>query len=197
MPKLIKLITIFCFAATIFTTILYFYFHGDGYLTLAITFGTTTYHLGMRLLVGLFYNVGMNNQADYTKKWYQIHSWESKLYQFLKVKTWKGKMPTYNPEIFSIKNHTWDEIAQAMCQSELVHETSMILSFIPLIASKWFGSFYVFLITSVCAAMFDLLFVIMQRYNRARVMKIVSKKSDALKRNQYNDNKQNFRRGII
>lgn len=197
MSKLIKLITIFCFAATIFTTILYFYFHGDGYLTLAITFGTTTYHLGMRLLVGLFYNVGMNNQADYTKKWYQIHSWESKLYQFLKVKAWKGKMPTYNPEIFSIKNHTWDEIAQAMCQSELVHETSMILSFIPLIASKWFGSFYVFLITSVCAAMFDLLFVIMQRYNRARVMKIVSKKSDALKRNQYNDNKQNFRRGII
>lgn len=176
MPRLMKLITTVCFAAAMFTTILYLSFHWDRYLTLAITFGTTTHHLGMRLLVGLLYNVGMNNQADYTKKWYQIHSWENRLYQFLKVKTWKGKMPTYHPESFSSKNHTWDEIAQAMCQSELVHETNMILSFIPLIASKWFGSFYVFLITSVCAAIFDLLFVIMQRYNRARVMKIVLRK---------------------
>ena len=79
-----------------------------------------------------------------------------------------------SPEAFSVRNHTWDEIAQTMCQSELVHETNMILSFIPLTASKWFGSFYVFLITSVGGAVFDLLFVIMQRYNRARITKIAS-----------------------
>lgn len=176
MPKLIKLITIFSFVVTIFTTILFHCFDKDIYLILAITFGTTTYHLGIRLFVGLLYNIGMKNQADYTKKWYQVHAWEIKLYQFLKVKTWKGKMPTYNPEIFSNKKHTWDEIAQAMCQSELVHETNIILSFVPLIASKWFGAFYVFLITSVCSAAFDLLFVIMQRYNRARVVKIALKK---------------------
>ena len=90
----------------------------------------------------------------------------------MKVKTWKDRMPSYNPEIFSNKKHTWDEIAQSMCQSELVHETNIILSFIPLIASIYFGSFYVFLITSVCGAVFDLLFVIMQRYNRPRIVKI-------------------------
>ena len=81
-------------------------------------------------------------------------------------------MPSYNPEIFSNKKHTWDEIAQSMCQSELVHETNIILSFVPLIASIYFGSFCVFLITSVCGAVFDLLFVIMQRYNRPRIVKI-------------------------
>ncbi len=85
-------------------------------------------------------------------------------------------MPTFNPEVFSYKKHSWDEIAQAMCQSELVHETNMILSFVPLIAFKWFGSFYVFLITSVCGAVFDLIFVIMQRYNRTRVIKIILRK---------------------
>lgn len=37
-------------------------------------FGTTAYHLGMRLLVGLLYNLIMKNQADYTKKWYQLHT---------------------------------------------------------------------------------------------------------------------------
>ncbi len=176
MPKAMKLITIFSFMTGIITIILFYCFHKDIYLTLAITFGTTFYHLGIRLFVGMLYNIGMKNQADYTKKWYLTHSWENKLYQFLNVKAWKGKMPTYHPETFSYKKHSWNEIAQAMCQSELVHETNIILSFVPLIASKWFGSFYVFLITSVCSAAFDLLFVIMQRYNRARVVKIALRK---------------------
>lgn len=177
MPKAtMGLITAFCFVATITAGILYNCSDKDIYLTLAITFGTIMYHLGIRLLVGLLYNVGMKNQADYTRKWYQVHSWENKLYKFLKVKTWKDKMPTYNPEFFSTKKHTWDEIAQAMCQSELVHETNMILSFLPLIAAKWFGSFYVFLITSICGSVFDLLFVIMQRYNRTRIIRIASRK---------------------
>ena len=172
MPKLMKLITAFSFITTILSIILFCRFHKSIYLTLAVTFGTVSYHLGIRLLVGLFYNTIMKNHADYTKKWYQIHSWENKLYQLLKVKTWKDRMPSYNPEIFSNKKHTWDEIAQSMCQSELVHETNIILSFVPLIASIYFGSFCVFLITSVCGAVFDLLFVIMQRYNRPRIVKI-------------------------
>ena len=172
MPKLMKLITAFSFIATILSIILFCRFNKSIYLTLAVTFGTISYHLGIRLLVGLFYNTIMKNHADYTKKWYQIHSWENKLYQLLKVKTWKDRMPSYNPEIFSNKKHTWDEIAQSMCQSELVHETNIILSFVPLIASIYFGSFCVFLITSVCGAVFDLLFVIMQRYNRPRIVKI-------------------------
>lgn len=172
MPKTtMRLITVFCFAATAITTVLYRCLDGDIYLTLAITFGTTAYHFGMRLLVGLLYNVVMNNRADYTKKWYQIRSWEQKVYQFLKVKTWKDKMPAYNPDMFSIQNHTWDEIAQAMCQAELVHETNIVLSFLPMIAVKWFGSFGVFLITSVCGAVFDLVFVVIQRYNRTRIVK--------------------------
>lgn len=84
-------------------------------------------------------------------------------------------MPTYRPEIFSVQNHSWNEIAQAMCQAELVHETNMVLSFLPMIAVKWFGSFGVFLITSVCGAAFDLMFAMIQRYNRSRVVKLALK----------------------
>ena len=64
--------------------------------------------------------------------------------------------------------HTWDEIAQAMCQAELVHETIVVLSFLPVAASVWFGAAAVFLVTSLAAAAFDLMFVMMQRYNRGR-----------------------------
>ncbi len=175
MSKMMNLITVLSLAITIITAILFCCCNKSIYFSLAITFGTTFYHLAIRLFVGVLFNAKMKNRADYTKKWYQIHSWESKLYQFLNVKQWKNKMPTYNPEVFSIRKHTWNEIAQAMCQSELVHETNIILSFIPVMASKWLGSFYVFFITSICGVIFDLLFVIMQRYNRARVIKICSK----------------------
>ena len=173
MPKVMNFTTVFCFIMAIFTTILYRSSNSELHITLAITFGTITYHLGIRLLVGLLYNIGMKNRANYTKKWYQLHSWENSLYQFLKVKKWKAKMPTYKPDTFSNKKHTWDEIAQAMCQSELVHETNIVLSFVPLVASVRFGAFGVFLITSICSAVFDLMFVIMQRYNRSRIVKMV------------------------
>ena len=171
MVKRMNAMAVLSFLGTVLAALL---FHGSGrglYLTLAITFGTTFYHFGMRLLVGLIYNAIMKNRADYTKWWYQIRPWEQKLYRFLCVKTWKSKMPTYNPEIFSREKHSWDEIAQAMCQSELVHETNVVISFVPVVFSVWFGEFWVFFITSVCGALFDLMFVIMQRYNRPRVVK--------------------------
>ena len=81
-------------------------------------------------------------------------------------------MPTYDASAFSHREHSWDEIAQATCQSELVHETNIALSFLPVLASKWFGACYVFLATSLGGAVFDLSFVAMQRYNRACIIKI-------------------------
>jgi len=165
------------FAAAAAAALLFRFFGKDVYLTLAITFGTIFYHLGVRLLVGALYNAGMNNRADHTKRWYQLRPWENRLYRALNVKAWKAKMPTYRPELFSPQNHSWDEIAQAMCQAELVHETNALLSFPPILASRWFGSFSVFLITSVCGAAFDLSFAVVQRYNRARVVKIASRKA--------------------
>lgn len=88
-------------------------------------------------------------------------------------------MPVYKPDIFSPEKHTWDKIAQAMCQSELVHETNVVFSFLPLIAPVWFGAFSVFLLTSIGGAVFDLMFVMMQRYNRSRVLKLVQRREKA------------------
>lgn len=169
-------IAAFCFAATIAAGVLRRFFGAGIFLTLAITFGTATYHLAMRLLVGSLYNVAMKNRADYAKKRYRARSWEKKLYRFLKVKKWKNKMPTYCPEAFSVKIHDWSEIAQATCQAELVHETNMILSFLPCFFIKRFGAFYAFFITSFCGALFDFLFVMIQRHNRERIISALQKR---------------------
>ena len=137
----------------------------------AITFGTFLYHFAMRLTVGYVIDRVMDNSADYTKSWYQLRPFETKVYKTLGIKKWKGNMPTYNPTLFDPKLHSWDEIAQAMCQAEIVHEVIILFSFLPLLAAIPFGSFPVFLITSILAAMYDLTFVIMQRYNRPRILR--------------------------
>lgn len=155
--------------------ILYRVFHLGIYQTLSIAFGTTAYHLGMRLLVGLFYHKLLKNQAGYTRKWFRPRPWEGRLYKLLKVKRWKDKMPTYIPEDFSRERHTWEEIAQATCQAELVHETICVLSFVPLAAVPWLGAFWVFLLTSLCSALFDLAFAVIQRYNRPRLIKLAQR----------------------
>lgn len=56
-----------------------------------------------------------------------------------------------------------------------MHEIIIPLSFVPVIAARWFGVLPVFLITSVLAAGMDLLFVILQRYNRPRVEAIMAR----------------------
>ena len=79
-------------------------------------------------------------------------------------------MPTYDASLFDPRVHTWEEIAQAMCQAELVHETIAVLGFVPILAGRWFGATVVFVVTSVIAAIVELGFVVMQRYNRQRVI---------------------------
>ena len=177
MAKMMKSIALLSVIAAIIFAVLYAYNNTSAFLSLAITFGTTGYHLGIRLIVGTLFNLFMKNKADYTKKWYRVGAREQKLYAKLKVKKWKNKMPTYDVDAFDASKHSWDEIAQASCQSELVHETDIVLSFVPIIFSIWFDSLAVFIITSVLGALFDLIFVIMQRYNRPRLLKLI-KRSD-------------------
>ena len=119
----------------------------------------------------------MQNRADYGRRWYRVGKREMAVYEALKIKRWKRRMPTYDNALFNPQLHSWDEIAQAMCQAELVHETIVVLSFLPIAGGIWFGAYPVFIITSVLAAGYDLLFVMMQRYNRQRVLMLPARKS--------------------
>jgi len=175
MAKVMKRTAIISVAATIILSLLYGKLNWDFIYSAAITFGTMAFHIIIRLLVGTIVDCVMHNHADYDKKWFQLRPFEEKLYKKLKVKKWKDKLPTYDADTFSVQKKTFDEIAQATCQSEIVHEINMVVSFLPLFATYLFGSFMVFLITSILAACFDLLFVIMQRYNRPRLVKLAKK----------------------
>lgn len=177
MSKEMKTAAIGSVAATVICGILLAKTKEGIWLTLTITFGTIAYHLCIRLFLGLLFNVIMNNHADYESFWFKPRKWEKKLYEILRVKQWKDKMPTFFADTFNPKLHSWDEIAQAMCQSELVHEVNIIISFLPMIMVIWFDSFWVFFLTSMAAALFDLIFVVMQRYNRPRIINLLKRKN--------------------
>ena len=162
-------------AGTAILSVLYMKTYYEVFLSLAITFGTISYHVVMRLLVGLAFCIVMKNRADYKKRWYHVSGHEMAVYERLNVKKWKRRMPTYDRTLFDPRLHTWEEIAQAMCQAELVHETIALLSFLPIIAGIWFGAYPVFVVTSVLAAGCDMLFVMMQRYNRQRIMTLLQR----------------------
>ena len=158
-------------------------------IIISLILGTTSYHFIMRLLVGLIFNQVMRNRADYTKSWYQVSNFENRIYKKLNVKKWKNRMPTYDSSLFDTKIHSLHEIVQAMCQAELVHEMIVVLSFVPIVAGVWFGAYPVFVITSALAAMLDLMFVMVQRYNRQRVIKLMKYKEGKSRKDGREDDK--------
>lgn len=173
MAKTMKAIALVSALITMLCTVLYRNMKTGLFLALTVTFGTTFYHFVMRLLVGWTINLILHNHVDYRAGWFRVHSFEQKIYKALSIKKWKGKMPTYDPSFFDCRLHTWDEIAQATCQAELVHEVIILLSFVPILASIPFGAFWVFVITSILAACLDAVFVILQRYNRPRIIQLI------------------------
>ena len=172
MPKLVQNAALFFLALSAGCTLLFSLAGWSPLLPLAITFGTAAYHLGVRLLVGKAFDRWMGNRADLSRRWYQPRPWEDKLYRLLRVKSWKDRMPTFYPDEFSPEKHSWEEIAQVMCQSELVHETNILMSFLPLLAAIPLGDFWMFFVTSLGGALFDLSLAILQRYNRPRVVRL-------------------------
>ena len=143
-------------------------------LSLAITCGTTFYHFAMRLLVGLAGRYLFPAGGE-KARWFREKPWEKALYRKLHVKKWKDRMPTYLPDAFDLRRHSLPEIIRTTCISELTHEIIIPLSFLPLLMIPAFGAAPVFIISSCLAAMLDGVFVIMQRYNRPRLVRVARK----------------------
>lgn len=182
--KLIKLFALLgCLLCALFV-LLNYCFPCDLFLSLAITSGTIAYHFGMRLAIGWLVTFIFRREFNPNSFWFRPKSFERNLYRILRVRRWKGKMPTYSPAEFSFEHNTPEEIIKNSCSAEVVHEWIMCASFLPLLASLIWGEFPVFLITSIFAAGLDCCFVIMQRYNRPRLQQYLSRH-----KTKYNKNK--------
>ncbi len=147
---------------------IYCFLKNDILLTFMITIDVAAYHFLMRYLVGNIVDLIKFNPNVW---WFREHKYERKIYKFLNVKKFKKHIPTYKPESFDLSKHSYEEIIASTCGAEVIHEISMLLSFLPLIMIIWYD-YIPFLVTSVIASLVDLPFVLIQRYNRPRLVKL-------------------------
>lgn len=148
-------------------------------LALAVTSMTVAYHFCIRLVIGNIiplFKVKIKTESRY----FQVSETEKNIYKKLNIKSWKSRVPTYNPDEFDIKKNSVEQLIINCCNSEIVHTANIFASYIPILFSIWFGSLPVFIITSVFASIYDLQFVVLQRYNRPRLIKIAYKKERKL-----------------
>ena len=153
-----------------------------------ITAFTIMYHFWVRIIMG---NVSklFKKHINYKQWWFQEKNFEKGLYKFLCVKEWKDKALTYNPESFSLKEHSLEEIANTMAKSEVDHWINEVISVSTILFSIPWGQFWLFTITAIAAMIFDSQFIIIQRYNRPRIVKILERREKVVNEDKKKDEK--------
>ena len=169
-------------ATTVIISIVCFSLYYGGYnsseiiLWIGIVAFTIMYHFWVRIIMG---NVSklFRKHINYKNWWFKERKFEKSLYKVLKVKEWKGKALTYNPEQFSLKENSLEKIANTMAKSEVDHWINEAISLSTLLFAIPWGTFWAFAISALVAMIFDSQFIIIQRYNRPRIIKILERES--------------------
>lgn len=140
---------------------------------------TIMYHLWLRIIMG---NISKLFRVNYKTFWFREKKFEKSLYKLLKVKRWKNKTLTYNPELYDVEKRTLEEIASTTAKSELDHLINVLIAFSTVFFGLIWGMTWIFALTAFFAAVFDAQFIVIQRYNRPRLIKLINRE----KRKQVN-----------
>ena len=141
--------------------------HG-GILWTGVTVFTILYHFWLRIIMG---NVTKLFHIHYGQRWFRERPFEKKLYKLLRVRHWKEKVLTYDPDSYDVGKHTLEELACTMCKSEVDHWINEIISLSTILFGFLWGEWWIFTVTAVAAMLFDAQFIVVQRYNRPVVLR--------------------------
>ena len=173
---LIDIIIEICTILFIFCFIVYYtgYFKNDVVLYTGVTAFTIVYQLGLRLLFGVL-TTSFKDKLNVKQFLFKERKFEKKLYETLKVKKWKKRALTYDPEAFNLRKNTKKQVLQTMLKSELDHWINELISLSTLAFALIWGQFAIFLVTCILAMLFDGQFILIQRFNRPRVERLIEK----------------------
>lgn len=132
------------------------------------------YHFGLRILFG---EITKKFNINYRHFWYKQRNFEPKLYKLLHVRKWKDKVLTFDPDSYNFKNRTLEQLATTMSKSELDHWINEVISVVSISFILLWGCPAAFLISAVAAMIFDAQFIVVQRYNRPVVVRLIDKKN--------------------
>ncbi len=148
-------------------------YKSDVVLWIGIVSFMILYHFGLRILMGKITN---SFKISYSHPWYKPHRFEEGLYKILKVRYWKEKVLTFEPDKYDFKNVTLEQLATTMSKSELDHWINELISIISMLFTFVWGCAPAFVISAVLAMLFDAQFIIVQRYNRPIVIRLINRK---------------------
>lgn len=167
-------------AIALITACLCFCLHYGGFyknaviLWTGVTAFTIMYHLWLRIIFGNITKL-FKSKIRYDGWWFRQKRGEKAFYKLIRVKNWKGHALTYEPSAFSLKENSLEQIATNMTKAETDHWLNVGISLSTLLFALLWGEFWIFAITAVAAILFDGQFIVIQRYNRPRVVKLINK----------------------
>ena len=141
----------------------------------AILFGSVAIHFLIMFISAPIVFLVFRKKYKYDSFWFRQKGFERKLYKTLKVKEWKAKMPAYDNKEYSLQCNDMETIIHNMCHAEVVHEVVMLASYLPVLLGKLFSNYCLLLALSCVFSCIHLPFVIIQRYNRPRMIRIYEK----------------------
>lgn len=146
------------------------------FTTLGITSMTICYHFTIRLVIGSIMDKISLMQFNPDSWRFRERKFEKKLYKALHVKKWKKFALTYDNSKFDLSKNPTEDVIGECCRAESVHWLCIAASLVSISFTAVFDSLLAFLITGIAGALFDLIFVMVQRYNRPRLLRYAAKK---------------------
>ena len=135
---------------------------------------TIMYHFWVRIIMGNVLKL-LKKHITYKQYFFKEKKFEKKFYELIKVKTWKDKVLTYAPAEFDLKINSLETVANNMAKAELDHWINSLISISTLVFGMIWGKMYLFIISALFAMVFESQFIILQRYNRPRVVKLIER----------------------
>ena len=167
MYSVIGLVTIL--SSTVFSIYYTGTYKNTAFLWVGIVSFMILYHFGLRILFG---EISKKFPLDPYHPFYKERRFERYLYRILHVRKWKDKVLTFDPAAYDFSNRTPYQLARTMCKSELDHWVNELLSVGSIFFFLLWGTLPAFLISAVCAMLFDAQFIVVQRYNRPILLRL-------------------------
>jgi hypothetical protein len=138
--------------------------------------GWIFYHTFIRLESGDVLNM-LRPSFDYGSRLFRERENETKIYEKMGIRKWKKYLPTYVPGSFDISKRPIRAVIYESCKSETDHIINLVFNFgsvsFCLLTRDPAGNFWFFFLTAVAGGFIETVFIIEQRYNRPRLVKLM------------------------
>jgi len=133
---------------------------------------TILYHFWLRIIMG---SVTRRFPIRYTAWWFKERRFERRLYKLLRVRKWKGKVLTYDPDAFLLEKHGYEGVANAMAKAETDHWINELISLSTMFFPLLWGAPWLFISTGIVGMLFDMQFILVQRFHRPIIVRVIDK----------------------